>query len=257
MVFGICCGEKNNIVGLKAQLRKTIRETDQLIDNYLIQEYNPFELLCDIEEKVFICDILIMEIKFVNIQFDGISLAAIVNAVYPRCRIIYISEEDTNMEKVYETKHTYLVLKENLDQTLCRAVRKAITEFTEIGRTNEIVEIIDARHRFYVEKNDIIYVERERRKLKVITKTKCYYQYQSLSWYEALDNMRRIHVGYVVNMNHITGFGHNCIEVGDSIWLPIGREYKKKVKSHILGVYWERLKTTCSFDVEYGKKDNI
>lgn len=227
MKIGICDDDFEE----REKIKNILEHKISYLSFYQIESYNPNEVLLDIEEGLFDCDIIIMEIEFKEVDFNGIDLGHKLNKNFSLCKIIYISDGLKYVMDVYETDHCYFLLKINLEERLKIAMRKALKEYV-LERKTKVLEINSQGRKVLINLKDIQYFERESRIVKVVTEKKTYTCYYSLK--EIVDkvgkNMVRIHGGYIVNTDYITYIGKDFVEIESGKKLPIGRSYGKKIK---------------------------
>lgn len=204
------------------------------------QPYTPTEIKIDIEDMVFDCEILIMNTQYPVSGLDGVMLAKQINAVFPFCKIIYLTEDENAIKDVYETKHCYFIRKKDVAQVLESAMQKAIA-LVKQDTDRKSLEIICEGHHVFINRPDIIYIEKCRRTINIVTRFREYICYESLAGICKLlgDNMVRVHGGYVVNLAYITYLGVETLEVQTGMVIPIGRTYDKDVRK-AYQEYWKK-----------------
>lgn len=233
MKIGICDDE----VCVRNRIAEMLECQNEIYAEYKLQLYSPNEVLLDIEEMTFDSDILILDIVFVNTDFTGIDLAHKINKVNPMCQIIYISNCLEYALDVYETEHTYFLLKKTMNVTLKHALKMAIEKHAR--EDIEAIEICCNGHKIFVNCHDIVYIEREARKVNVVTIYRKYSCYSSLAYFlsKMSGNMIRTHGGYIANIEHITFLGFNYLEMKTDVRIPIGRTFEKNVREAYIK-YW-------------------
>ena len=79
--------------------------------------------------------------------------------------------------------------------------------------------------------NKPVYIERDARKVRFVTKGCEYASYISLaSLIKRLpDNFVRWHTGYIVNMDYVVSIHSNYLVINDGYKISIGRTYKSAV----------------------------
>lgn len=235
MRIGICDDIKKERIHIEEVLKNS-----KVFNKYddTITLYSPEEVMMDLEEKVFCCDIMIMDIEFEHEEWNGITLAAQINELTPSCQIIYLTHILEFAPEIYETDHCYFVLKKNMDIMLPNAMIKARRLFDKM-LVQSAVEITSDGHTIYILQKDIIYVSRQERKIIVHTTHMEYECYMSLSAFLKMvgDDFVRCHGGYIVNLSFITYLGTDYIMVGEQTKIPIGTTYCNRVKQKYL-LHW-------------------
>ncbi len=201
----------------------------------------PQELNLLIEEDLFKCDILVVDIMYEGEGFDGIELTEKVNEKLPACQVIYLSSVLDFAPKVYETKHCYFVMKENSDIMLPRAMEKAIENLKNIN--NDVVEFLSNGHKVYTSQSEIIYIERDDRVLEIHTLKKNYPCYMSLKKIVSKlgSSFARCHGGFIVNLDFVSGIDGNEIYLKDGSKIPVGMRFFEDFKMKYLKHYSDRM----------------
>lgn len=122
------------------------------LSNIKVKEYEPEELLVDIEEGLFDCEVLVISICFKNRSFNGIDLVYKVNQFFPLCEVIFFSNYIEYALRVYDTKHCYYVLKTELEKMLPLAIDKAVTRLKD-NTHNDILRMACNKSAAFIDKN--------------------------------------------------------------------------------------------------------
>ncbi len=244
MNIGIC--------GNEASIKKGIINSDnQNIGIVNFVSYTPESLILDVEEGFFNCSILFIDITLEEFakehdvhNITGIDIADKVNKRFPQCQIIYISDGKIYDERVYETTHVFLMLRDNIEKRMSKALSLAFEKMKNV-MDKDVVEIISEGSKVFIHRDQITYIEREDRQIKVVTPNKVYPCYDSIkSILEKLDNrMTRIHGGGIVHLGYVKYFGKGKIELsyeGIEKVMPVGRSYQKSVKEAYYN-YWKKI----------------
>ena len=224
-----------------AEKTKAIVSNMSTTNGFEIKIKTPQDVRMALEEDLFKCDILIADIQYEGEDYDGIELTKLVNEKLPLCQVIYLTNILEFAPSVYETKHCYFVLKENMDIMLPRAVVKAIETQKDIS--NDIIEFLSNGHKVYTSQSEIVYIERDDRVLEIHTLKKTYPCYMSL---KKIDGMlgscfARCHGGFIVNLDYVSGIDGNEIYLKDGSKLPIGMRFFEEFKQKYLKYYSERM----------------
>lgn len=219
---------------------KELIESIEKYSEYEVLLTTPNEMRISIDEKLLDCEIVIMDILFDNLDYDGISLSKLLNKNYPQCQIIYITQNLSYASDVYETNHCYFVVKENSKLTLPRAIDKAISQFEDSSKY-EILDILSQGQHVFIKQCDILYIARIRRTVEIHTADSTYTTNESLSQLKDLlsSSFVRCHGGYIVNMEKVTSFSSSELVISSDIEIPIGRSYKKEFEINFLK-YWSK-----------------
>lgn len=235
MRIGICDDVKMEMKKAEEFLKK-----DKIlnIDKDIITLYSPEDVLSDLEEQTFRCDIMIMDIEFEREGFNGITLSKKINEQMPGCQIIYLTNILEFAPEVYETEHCYFVLKKNMEIMLPQAVVKAKRILEKLLK-QAAIEVVSEGHTVFIMQKDILYVERQERKIIIYTQKRNYVSYMSLSVFLKYvdDDIMRCHGGYIVNLSHIIYLGSEYITLDNGVEIPIGKTYRDKLRQKYL-IYW-------------------
>ena len=237
MNFLICDDEKIEAERVETLLsEKGILKADDCV-----KRITPSQLLVDVEEGFFKdTDILISDIQFEGLDFDGIDIAKRINQKYPLCMIIFISNYVRYTEPVYDVQHVYFIRKEKLDITLARAVEKARKAFAEDSGENIIKVVVD-RNPVYLNVKNIISIEREDRKVRIVTRDGEYLCNESLrNLAEKLVNTAVVRVSgnAMISISEISEKRIDSCIMKNGKKYDIGRIYRKKTDDAYMS-YWK------------------
>ncbi len=146
--------------------------TSKMIKQYMTVEDSIycFEAIEEFE-KFFNTNPLIIDIVVLDIclpESNGIEVAKRIRAVNSRCRIIYLSNYLEFATEVYETDHTFFVLKTQAKEKLPVAFERAKTQLENIRKESVCVKKLHEK-RVVIFLNDILYAERIKRKTIIYT----------------------------------------------------------------------------------------
>lgn len=209
--------------------------------DFEIKIRTPQDVKLAVEEELFECDILVMDIQYDGEKYDGIELTQLVNEKLPACQVIYLSNILDFAPKVYETNHCYFVMKENIGIMLPRAVEKAIQGYKTIG--NDIIEFLSNGHKVFLPQNEINYIERSNRVLNIHTAKKTYQCYSSLRKIEGKlgNSFARCHGGFIVNLSYVSSIDGSDLYLKDDSKLPIGVRFYEEFKLKYLKYYSDEM----------------
>lgn len=219
---------------------KEAEEVKELIESYKI--YNsedvsvstPEQLLIDLEDNLLDCELLILDIEFHQNDYNGIDIGRMVNQKLPGCQIIYLTGILEFAPDVYETRHCYFVMKDNMKRMLPRALEKVKEEKNK--QKESVMTFVSQGKKMYIDLSEILYIEKKQRQLHIVTKESKYECYSSLkkivSGFE--DKMIRCHGGFVVNLDFIRVLQREEVVLQGGVQIPIGRTYREKFMQHYL-----------------------
>lgn len=230
MRIGICNDIKEECIQAENVLREEMLFEPQWDT---IQLYSPHDVENNLEENLFQCDVMVMDIDHKQEGLDGIRLGRQINEKAPDCQIVYLAREF--VPDVYETEHCYLVIKNDIQVMLPRAVKRAKYLY---GKTagEKMLELISRGRNVYIPQKDIMYIEKEQRKINVCTRNRTYSSYQSLSeiGQQLNGEMVRCHGSFVINLKCVMKLEKNSLIMESGKEIPIGKTYLNLVKKEYL-----------------------
>lgn len=189
------------------KVRRIMEDKRLLHEDDTLSLTSPQELLMDVEEGLLKeCDVLITDIHFPEVDYNGIEIACKINKSYPMCVIIFISNYASYTEAVYDVEHAYFIRKKNLEVTLPNAVMKARRVREEDSR-ERILQILVDRSPVSIVIRDIICICRSGRKINIVTVNGEYSCNDSLKSISSRTDSRalvRINGSSIINLNHIS-----------------------------------------------------
>ncbi len=238
---------KIGICGNTGIIKKAIDESKKPeLKRAKICEYAPEELLLDLEEEFFDCDILFMDIslnEFKTEVVNGITLAKKVNEQNIYCQVIYISDGTGYVDEIYDTRHVYLMTRDSICEKFEKACDKAIDALANT-MDKDVLEITSAGCRNYIHRNQIIYIERDGRRIEIVTPNSKYYCYESIKEIKNRldDRMVQIYGGGIVNLEYVTYLGKGVAEISygsiEKVF-PVGRTFLKSARQAYFK-FWEK-----------------
>lgn len=224
-----------------AEEARHIIENMTMANGFEIKIKTPQELRLLVEEELFECDVLVIDIMYEDEKYDGIELTRLINEKLPACQVIYLTNILDFAPMVYDTNHCYFVLKDNREIMLPRAMEKAI----DASKTacNEVIEFLSNGHKVFMSQNEIVYIERDDRVLEIHTLKKTYPCYMSLKKIEdkLSTAFARCHGGFIVNISFVSGIEGNELYLKDGNKLPIGMRFYDDFKLKYLKYYTDRM----------------
>ena len=79
MRIGICDDRSEE----REKAERIIRQSDVLSEEDIVTLYSPEDALSDLEEDVFNCDIMVLDIEFDQKEWNGIDICQLINEVNP------------------------------------------------------------------------------------------------------------------------------------------------------------------------------
>ncbi len=164
--------------------------------------YSRIDLMNYVEDGKKI-DILISDIYLENETENGIDIARKILEFNRNIQIIYITGFVDYCVNVYETEHVYFLTKPVDVQMLTKAINKALIKIEELNK--KVFLIKNAGEIIIVNINDIMYFESNKRKVRVVCRTKEYETYDTIANIipQAGAEFVQCHQSFLVNMNYI------------------------------------------------------
>lgn len=158
----ICDDEPAIIKKLEEKLQCCKRMDAGLSDlGRVFTYYDETALIEDIEEGSVEADIVIMDIK---LRHDsGIRVAEQILRVRPDCQIVFMSGYDDYYEAVYDVDHIYFLQKPVNDETLTKALRRALEKLRDLKESFFCME--NKSGRFVIPYRNIYYFEKQKRQV--------------------------------------------------------------------------------------------
>ncbi len=184
------------------------------------------ELLYEIENRAYKPDILLLDI--VLSEDDGISVAKKINILCPSCGIIFLTAYISYATDVYETRHSYFILKSQFQQRISSAMTKVISDIS-YGKN---ITFKDRSATVTLSVYEIAYLERNLRKTFV-----CHVSGTKYETYTKPDALLRglgdsffiqCHQSFYVNMYEIASMGNDQFVLNNGACIPISRSRKSE-----------------------------
>lgn len=160
---------------------------------------------------------------------DGIELAKKLNELAPGCKIIFLTGFLDYATEVYETEHTYFVLKREMEHRLGPALRKA----AETPRVSWAISVKQAKGTTLIALRQILFLERKGRKTRIQTENEEFWTAQTPQ--ELLADLPteafiRCHQSYWVQTAKILAMKKNDFYLPDDHRIPLSRTYRWEAK---------------------------
>lgn len=186
------------------------------------------ELIKAVENGGYSPDLAVLDIHMPG--NSGIDVAKTLNLLVPECRIIFLTSFLGYATEVYETRHSYFILKSELDDRIDAALSKALEDraqeprlrFRE-GRTVQTVLI-----------SEILYLERSLKKTVLVLcgGKKHFTTAKAEEMLKDVPPSRFIHChqSFWVNVDKIAGMKTEDFVLINGEKIPISRSRKKEAK---------------------------
>lgn len=211
--------------------RELANEKDWTIDIY----HDGMSLVNDISEGLVEPDMAFMDIDMESEEMNGINIVKEMNAILPRCEIVYLTNYLEYAPDIFLTEHLYFVLKGELEKRLPEIYLKMLNKKKEYQK---VLRIELRKNQFVtIKQTDIIYLERKGRKTFICGKDESWETYLSINQLEEIiggEGIIRCHNSFMVALRYIKSYVREyCIMLnGENI--PISRKYQPVFKQEFL-----------------------
>ena len=180
-------------------------------------------------ERGYRPNILLLDIVLEN-DNSGIDVAKEVNRLCPECGVVFLTAYISYATDVYETRHSYFILKPQLEQRLKAAVEKSLAETGE----RKYLSFSEHSSITVLPVNELLYLERRLKKTLVVhISGQSYETYSNPE--DMLHNLEEIfvqcHKSFYVNMSQVTTMEGDFFLLRDGSRIPISRSRKKKTRA--------------------------
>lgn len=186
------------------------------------------ELLKAVRNSDYAPDLAVLDIFMP--KCSGIEVAKCLNVLVPECRIIFLTSYLGYATDVYETRHSYFILKAELADRIEAALAKALSEITE----NLRLSFREGRTVKTVPMSEVLYLERNLKKTTIALSSGVKHATSS----KAEELLKRVnkgmfvhcHQSYWVNLEKVKSMASDSFILSDGKEIPISRSRKKEVK---------------------------
>ncbi len=175
-------------------------------------------------------DIAILDVEMNNI--NGIKLGEELRKINPHIILIYVTAHRKYLDDALNLNAVRFFEKPIDSQRFYKGLKDAIKR---IDNSTINFYLKDRKNTERISAQDIIFVEIEKRKTKVVTHAKEYHSDHQMSFWR--DNLASTifispHKSYIINFNYITSYKRNCIILDNKYAVNIARNrqadfYKK------------------------------
>lgn len=186
------------------------------------------DLLNAVEKSGYRPNIAVLDI--VLPEESGIKLAMKLNELCPQCAIIFLTAFLNYATDVYETKHSYFIVKSQLHERITSAIAKAMEDASRdshlVFRNNGIVRTLPLQEVLYLERNLKKTIIAHSSGKQYITSAKPEQLINSLHHCPFV----KCHQSYHVNLELATGMTKNSFLMKNGQEVPISRSQHKAAK---------------------------
>jgi len=178
-------------------------------------------------------DLIYLDIKMK--EMDGLKAAKEIRKIDWAVQLVYITSYEKYMKQVFDEAPIGFLLKPLREPEMERTFLHVVKV---IGNQDAFYRFSYNREDYKIPVRDILYFEKQLRKIHIVSAVQRYCEYRSLEEIKAaLDRNRgqflRIHKSYLVNFRHIVRFGSMEVEMSDRKILPISRTYRKEANEQM------------------------
>ena len=232
MIIAICDDDWSWLTFAEKQLKE-----------YFLKSGDTAEILCFdngsqlLDYKGSPIDILFMDIEINGVEgsADGIELVRKVNRRWKNCHVIYCTNHLHYAVDVYDTDHTYYIIKSEFEDRI-DAVFKRIKRTDKEGKEEVFFHVIGGGMTCFPVK-EIRYFERRSRYTLLQTDTGDFHIREKISEISDIlpeDLSTRCHSSYLVMMDRISCRTGNAYELKSGENIPISRKFMKATKQDFL-----------------------
>ena len=178
-------------------------------------------------------DIIIMDIELDNGN-NGIDIIKSLKDKITGSRVIYLTGFIEYASPVYETEHEYFVLKSQIEQHFEKALGKAHCSLLE--KPDKLY--IESRFaKAFIDCNNILYIERNRRTTSVVCKDETHYTSEPLDSILGRlneDIFIRCHNSYIVNAKMVKVYANNVFTLISGSTIKVTRSHKKQAENKFI-----------------------
>lgn len=192
------------------------------------------EFLNAVEKSGYRPDVAILDIVLPD--DSGISLAKKLNGLCPQCAVIFLTAFLDYATDVYETKHSYFIVKSQLKERIAPAIAKALEDISRdlhlVFRDNGTLQTLPLR--------EILYLERNLKKTIIVHISGKQY-FTTAKPEQLIKDLRncpfvKCHQSYHVNLELVTGMTKNSFLMKNGQEVPISRSQRKTAKEAFFAV---------------------
>lgn len=229
LIIGVCDDEPKVLDHISLEMKRYAEK--ESLEYTLLPLFSPQELLLYCESGNPKPDLIIMDIEMPEIS--GIKLSQKVNLLCPDCQIAYHTNYLEYAVDVYETKHCYYILKNQLRERLPQLLDKVVNN-RGIKRHQIVLE--QQGQKAVVVLSQIVYVERTG-KFSIVHMEDGSIIKTSLKLQELLVAINvpgfiRCHNSFVISLSWVQLFKRQEFIMRNGAQIPISRNYADNVKEN-------------------------
>ena len=228
--IGICDDGRNTCASIENMLLQYASEKAVPAE---VQVWYTGELLRDYLEAGNHLDILFLDIEL--LRMTGIELGHYIRGHLDDTgmQIVYISGKPSYARQLFKTQPLDFLVKPISQEQICDTMDTALKL---IRRKKQRFEFQRGKEHYYLPMGDIVYLESQGRKIRVMTPKAAFEFYGRLKeTAKALsEDFVVIHQSYVVNKEYVFRYTYETVELTDGTVLTISPANRKAVREQIL-----------------------
>lgn len=217
----ICGGQTDKLI---QEFDRYSRQHNNMYSRYQIQMEEMREISLD-KLSVFSVIIFVLESE------QMIELAKMINRVIPICQLIFAGKDYTILSRVYETRHAFFMLMDNLEKDFGRAMDCAVHNY-ERECSKNLISFYCKGSKLFILPDEIDFAEIMGRNLFIhTTKGNVYETNCSLKKFHAKlpSWFIRTHNSFVVNKKQVVALQYPECVLRSGARIPVSRHYRREV----------------------------
>lgn len=228
--IGICDDGKNVCGSIESMLEQYAQEKKIQVDT---EVWYTGETLRDYLASGHYLDILFLDIELV--KMTGMEVGSYIRNQLDNMgmQIIYISGKASYAQQLFKTQPLDFLVKPISQRQINDAMDMAVRI---IKRKNERFEFQRGKDYYYIPTGDIIYLQSEGRKVKVVSQKATFEYYGKLkeATKQLSEDFIMIHKSFIINKEYVFRYTYEMVELVDGTILTISLANRKNVRDKIL-----------------------
>lgn len=225
------------MIGICDDSHEWYLKAEKIIETYINASGDEAEILyfqdkASLLENKERMDVLFMDIVLCQDDEDGIQLAAVFRKKQQDCQIVYLTNYLFYAVDVYETEHSYFVIKEQFKDRIEKVFEKIKHNLKQ--SVNVLPFSVINEGKIVLKPEEILFFERKLRETEIVTETGTYKIWNKLDEIEAFlpkPDFVRCHNSYIVNLANIREMQKTIFLMKNGSKIVISRGHQKEVKN--------------------------
>lgn len=219
----------------------------ELPDGADIQTFFSARELLDSTAQGWIPNLAILDIQLD--QVSGIQLGKKLNLLFPDCQIVFITNYLNYAPDVYDVRHSYFILKQQLENR----IRNALTRAQQDLANQPQIFFRNGNQLYSKNSKDIWYLERRLHKTYLFCNSGSYETAEHAVDILSRANIPyfcRCHQSYWVNLSRVASMNTSHFLMDNGSIVPISRNYHKEAKRQFFSFLHSGLNTSTHLGPE-------